>query len=110
VDESLLDAVTGLSGSGPGFLALVVEALTAGGAAAGLPADLAVALAVETLAGTGALLEQTREDPAVVRDRVTSPGGTTLAGLTLLRERGVPEAIAAAVVAAANRARELGRS
>jgi len=109
VDESLLDAVTGLSGSGPGFLALVVEALAAGGTAAGLPEDLAVALAVETLAGTGSLLEETREHPAVVRDRVTSPGGTTLAGLGVLRERGVPEAVAAAVVAAAVRARELGR-
>jgi pyrroline-5-carboxylate reductase len=109
VDESLLDAVTGLSGSGPGFLALVVEALAAGGTAAGLPADLALALAVETLAGTGALLEETREHPAVVRDQVTSPGGTTFAGLTTLRDYGVPAAIAAAVVAATARARELGR-
>jgi pyrroline-5-carboxylate reductase len=109
VDEDLLDAVTGLSGSGPGFLALVVEALAAGGVEAGLPEDLALALAVETLAGTGALLEQTREHPAVVRDRVTSPGGTTLAGLNTLRDRGVPQAVAAAVVAATARARELGR-
>jgi pyrroline-5-carboxylate reductase len=109
VDESLLDAVTGLSGSGPGFLALVAEALAAGGVEAGLPEDLALALAVETLAGTGALLEETREHPAVVRDRVTSPGGTTLAGLTTLRDRGVPEALVAAVVAATARARELGR-
>jgi pyrroline-5-carboxylate reductase len=109
VDESLLDAVTGLSGSGPGFLALVAEALAAGGVEAGLPEDLALALAVETLAGTGALLEETREHPAVVRDRVTSPGGTPLAGLTTLRDRGVPEALVAAVVAATARARELGR-
>ena len=108
-DESLLNAVTGLSGSGPGFLALVVEALTAGGERAGLPRPLALALAVQTLEGTGGLLVQTGEEPAVVRDRVSSPGGTTLAGLAVLTERGVPEAIAAAVEAAAVRAAELGR-
>ena len=108
-DESLLDAVTGLSGSGPGFLALVVEALAEGGVRAGLPAPLALKLAVQTLAGTGSLLEQTGEDPAVVRDRVASPGGMTLAGLAVLEERGVRDAVAAAVVAAAVRAKELGR-
>lgn len=108
VDESLLDAVTGLSGSGPGFLALVVEALAEGGVQAGLPEPLALALAVQTLAGTGALLEQTGEHPAIVRDRVSSPGGTTLAGLAVLGARGVREALAAAVVAATARARELG--
>lgn len=108
VDESLMDAVTGLSGSGPGFVARFVEALTAGGVAAGLPHPLALALAVETVAGTGALLERTGEDPAVVRGRVSSPGGTTLAGLALMDARGVPDAITAAVVAAAARAQELG--
>ena len=108
-DESLIDAVTGLSGSGPGFLALFVEALTVGGVRAGLPRPLALALAVQTLEGTGALLEQTGEEPAVIRDRVSSPGGTTLAGLAVLTERGVPEAIAAAVEAAAARAAVLGR-
>lgn len=108
VDESLMDAVTGLSGSGPGFVARFVEALTAGGVAAGLPPSLALSLAVQTVAGTGALLERTGEEPAVVRGRVTSPGGTTLAGLALMDARGVPEAITAAVVAAAARARELG--
>lgn len=109
VDESLMNAVTGLSGSGPGFLALVVEALAAGGERAGLPRPLALALAVQTLEGTGTLLEQTGEEPAVIRDRVASPGGTTLAGLAVMTERGVPEAIAAAVAAAASRAAELGR-
>lgn len=108
-DESLMNAVTGLSGSGPGFLALLVEALAAGGERAGLPRPLALALAVQTLEGTGALLEQTGEEPAVIRDRVSSPGGTTLAGLAVLTGRGVPEAIAAAVEAAAARAAELGR-
>lgn len=109
VEESLLDAVTGLSGSGPGFLALLVEALADGGVQAGLPRPLAQALAVETLAGTGALLEQTGEHPAQVRERVTSPGGTTLAGLTVLEQRGVRAALIDAVVAAAARARELGQ-
>jgi len=108
-EESQLDAVTGLSGSGPGFLALVVEALAEGGVQAGLPAPLALCLAVQTLAGTGLLLEETGEHPAVVRDRVASPGGTTLAGLAVLTERGVPAALAAAVTAAATRARALGR-
>jgi pyrroline-5-carboxylate reductase len=108
-DESLMDAVTGLSGSGPGFLALVAEALTEGGVRAGLPRPLALALAAQTLAGTGELLDRTGEEPAVIRDRVTSPGGTTLAGLSVLEARGVRDALAAAVVAAAHRAGELGR-
>ena len=108
-DESLMDAVTALSGSGPGFLALVAEALAAGGERAGLPGPLAMALAVQTLAGTGALLEQTGEEPAVIRERVSSPGGTTLAGLAVLAARGVPEAIVDAVAAATRRAGELGR-
>jgi pyrroline-5-carboxylate reductase len=107
-DETLMDAVTGLSGSGPGFLALVVEALSDGGVKAGLPRPLALALAIETLSGTAALLEQTGEHPAQVKDRVSSPGGTTIAGLSVLEQRGVRGALIDAVVAAAARARELG--
>lgn len=107
-DETLMDAVTGLSGSGPGFLALVVEALSDGGVKAGLPRPLALALAIETLSGTAALLEQTGEHPAQVKDRVSSPGGTTIAGLSVLEHRGVRGALIEAVVAAAARARELG--
>jgi pyrroline-5-carboxylate reductase len=110
VDESLLDAVTGLSGSGPGFVALLVEALSDGGVKAGLPRPLALALAVETLAGTAALLEQTGEHPAQIKDRVSSPGGTTIAGLAVLEQRGVRSALIDAVVAAATRAKELGKS
>ncbi|MEI6239959.1 MAG: pyrroline-5-carboxylate reductase [Planctomycetia bacterium] len=109
VDESLLDAVTGLSGSGPGFVALVVEALSDGGVKAGLPRPLALALAVETLAGTAALLEQTGEHPAQIKDRVSSPGGTTIAGLAVLEQRGVRSGLIDAVVAAAARAKELGK-
>jgi len=109
VDEGLLDAVTGLSGSGPGFVALVVEALADGGVKAGLPRALAQALAVETLAGTAALLEQTGEHPAQIKDRVSSPGGTTIAGLAVLEQQAVRGALIDAVVAAAARAKELGR-
>lgn len=108
-DEALLDAVTGLSGSGPGFVAVLCEALADGGVRAGLPRPLALALAIETLAGTAALLEQTGEHPAQVKDRVASPGGTTIAGLAVLEQRGVRGAVGDAVVAAAARARELGR-
>ena len=108
VDESLMNAVTGLSGSGPGFIALLVEAFADGGVKAGLPRALSLALAVETLSGTAALLEQTGEHPAQIKDRVSSPGGTTLAGLAVLEQRGVRGALIDAVVAAAARAKELG--
>ena len=108
-DETLMDAVTGLSGSGPGFVALVVEALADGGVKAGLPRSLALALATETLSGTAALLDQTGEHPAQIKDRVSSPGGTTIAGLAVLEQRGVRGALIDAVVTAAARARELGK-
>ena len=107
-DESQMNAVTGLSGSGPGFVALLVEALADGGVKAGLPRPLALALAVQTLSGTAALLEQTGEHPAQIKDRVSSPGGTTIAGLAVLEQRGVRGALIDAVVAAATRAKELG--
>jgi len=109
LDEHLLDAVTGLSGSGPGFVALLVEALSDGGVKAGLPRPVALALAVQTLSGTAVLLEQTGEHPAQIKDRVSSPGGTTIAGLAVLEQRGVRGALIDAVVAAAVRARELGQ-
>lgn len=108
VDESLLDAITGLSGSGPGFVAMFVEALAAGGVEAGLNEALAMRLAVETLAGTAVLLEETGEPPARIRERVCSPGGTTLAGLAAMEQGGVARGIAAGVVAARDRARALG--
>lgn len=111
VEEPLLDAVTGLSGSGPGYLALVVEALADGGVAAGLPRDIALRLAAETMRGTGELLCQAigrGEHPAVVRERVTSPAGTTAAGLQVLERAAVRAAFAEAVVSAAERARVLG--
>ena len=105
--ESQLDAITGLSGSGPAYLYLVVEALTDGAVSAGLPRATARELAIETLAGAAEMLSSTSEHPAVLREMVTSPGGTTIAGLLVLEKAGVRSAIAEAVRAAAKRSREL---
>lgn len=109
VPEAQLDAVTGLSGSGPAFVYSMIEALAEGGTAAGLPAELAAELAARTAAGAAAMVLQTGETPAVLRERVASPGGTTVAGLAVLMERGFQEGITAAVQAAARRSAELGK-
>jgi pyrroline-5-carboxylate reductase len=108
VDESQLDAVTGLSGSGPAYLMLVAEALTEAGVLAGLPRLIAARLVVQTLVGASALLAQGDDGPETLRAAVTSPGGTTAAGLRELEARGVRAAFLDAVLAAANRSRELG--
>jgi pyrroline-5-carboxylate reductase len=110
VPEKLLDAVTGLSGSGPAFVYSMIEAMAAGGVAEGMSPELAGELAARTVAGAAQMVLQTGETPAVLRDRVTSPGGTTLAGLAVLRERGFGEAISEAVRAATRRSVELGQS
>jgi len=110
VSESLLDAVTGLSGSGPAYLFLVVEALVEGGVLAGLPRDVASSLAVQTLVGSGQLLASSSSGPEALRAAVTSPGGTTAAGLRALERGGVRAAFLDAVMAAAERSRELGAS
>jgi pyrroline-5-carboxylate reductase len=108
VDEALLDAVTGLSGSGPAYVFLVAEALMAAGRSVGLPPDVADALTVQTLLGAATLLAQSADGPEALRAAVTSPNGTTAAGVAVLEDRGVREAIAAAVAAATDRSRELG--
>ncbi|MBW3536329.1 MAG: pyrroline-5-carboxylate reductase [Actinobacteria bacterium] len=110
VDEAALDAVTGLSGSGPAYVFLLTEALADAGIAAGLDADVAGLLARQTVIGAGRLLEGSAESPAQLREAVTSPGGTTAAGLQMLREEGFPGSVVAAVKAATARSKELGSS
>jgi pyrroline-5-carboxylate reductase len=108
VPERALDAVTGLSGSGPAYLFLVAEALIDGGVLAGLPRDTSEALVRQLLVGAARLLDESRESPAVLRARVTSPGGTTAAGLHQLERAAVRAAFVDAVTAATARSRELG--
>jgi pyrroline-5-carboxylate reductase len=107
-DESLMDAVTALSGSGPAYVFLLAEALAQAGAAVGLPAKLAEKLARETIAGSGELLHQSRQDAATLRQNVTSPGGTTAAALAVLMRRdGLIRLMSEAIAAATARSREL---
>ena len=110
VPEEQLDAVTGLSGSGPAFVYTMIELLGQGGVDMGLPAALAADLATHTVAGAAAMVLATGQTPAVLRDRVTSPGGTTLAGLKAMEENGFGPAVLAAVRAATRRSAELGKS
>lgn len=107
VSEALLDAVTGLSGSGPAYAYRMIEALSDGGVAAGLPRDIATRLAAQTLLGAARMVLETGLHPAALKDQVTSPGGTTIEGLHELERAAVPGALISAVRAAARRAREL---
>jgi len=109
VPERQLDAVTALSGSGPAYVYLVVESLVEAGVLAGLPRELSTTLAVETVRGAAVLLAETGEQPETLRAQVTSPGGTTAAGLRALEARAVRSAFMEAVLAAAERARALAR-
>ena len=109
VPEGMMDAVTGLSGSGPGYVSIVIEALADGGVAAGLPRAIANQLALQTVLGTAELLQQTGIHPAELKDRVTSPGGTTIVGIACMEELGLRSALIEAVRAASSRSRELGK-
>ncbi len=107
VPEKQQDAVTAISGSGPAYVFLVVEAMVEAGVHLGLPRPVATELAVQTVAGSGALLRETGEHPTVLRERVTSPGGTTAAALRALEDHGLRAAFLAALEAARDRSREL---
>ena len=107
VSENQLDAVTGLSGSGPAYVAIMIEALADGGVAAGLPRGTAQELALQTVLGTAYLLAESDLHPAICKDRVTSPGGTTIAGIRALEQGGFRSTIIEAVLAATERSREL---
>ena len=109
VPESLMDGVTGLSGSGPAYVALMVEAMADGGVAVGLPRAIAQKLAIQTVLGTAKLLQDKQLHPAQLKDQVTSPGGTTIAGVTALEKGRFRYATIEAVKSAYLRSQELGK-
>ncbi|MSR43251.1 MAG: pyrroline-5-carboxylate reductase [Pedosphaera sp.] len=110
VKESLLDAVTGLSGSGPAYAYLMIEALSDGGVAAGLPRDVATKLAAQTLLGAAKMVIETGQHPGALKDMVTSPGGTTIEGLHELERGKVRGALMSAVRAATEKSKKLGQA
>jgi pyrroline-5-carboxylate reductase len=107
--ESLLDAVTGLSGSGPAYVFTIIEAMSDGGVAAGLPRDVATRLAAQTVLGAGKMVLETGLHPGVLKDMVASPGGTTIEGLHELEKAGVRGAMMNAVRASAEKARRMAQ-
>ncbi|KAL2490974.1 Pyrroline-5-carboxylate reductase [Abeliophyllum distichum] len=109
-DEKLFDAITGLSGSGPAYIFLAIEALADGGVAAGLPRDLALGLASQTVLGAASMAVNTGKHPGQLKDDVASPGGTTIAGIHELEKAGFRGILMNAVVAASKRGRELSNN
>ena len=109
VREPLLDAVTGLSGSGPAYAYMIIEALSDGGVAAGLPRDISTRLAAQTMLGAARMVLETGFHPGALKDMVTSPGGTTIEGVHELERAGVRGALMSAVRAAAEKSRKLGQ-
>jgi pyrroline-5-carboxylate reductase len=110
VKESQMDAVTGLSGSGPAYIFAVIEALAAGGVKEGLSQDVALNLTTQTVLGSAHLIQATAKHPATLRDQVCTPGGTTMAGLYAMEEGGFRLALMNAVIAATRRSKELGEA
>jgi pyrroline-5-carboxylate reductase len=108
VPERLMDAVTGLSGSGPAYVYLVIEAMADGGVMAGIPRADALRLAAQTVAGAARMVLETGAHPAILKDMVTSPGGTTISGLSVMEDHGVRAAMIGAVMAATRKAEQLG--
>lgn len=108
IEESQMDAVTGLSGSGPAYVCMMIEALADGGVLAGLPRAMAMSLATQTVLGTAKMIADTKRHPGELKDAVASPGGTTIAAIAVLEQNGFRGALVQAVAAAANRSRQLG--
>lgn len=109
VKEDLMDTVTGLSGSGPAYIYMVIEALTEGGVKMGLPRELSRNLATQTVLGAASLVKQTGQHPAILRDQVTTPAGTTISALHELEERGLRSMFVSAVETATERSRSIGK-
>ena len=107
VPEELMDVVTGLSGSGPAYIYMVIEALTDGGVMMGLPRNIATKLATQTVLGSAKLVRETNVHPAMLKDQVTTPGGTTIQAIKELEESGLRPMLIRAVETATNRSREL---
>ena len=110
VSEPQLDAVTGLSGSGPAYVCMIIEALADGGVMEGLPRALAMQLATQTVLGTAKMIAETGKHPGELKDAVASPGGTTIAAIAALEQNGLRGALIDAVAQSARRSRELGAS